>query len=107
MTERSRTIDALVTISANMRPFAYDQRTYSAARALENVRPHVLCNRIGEERGVEFFGGSRIVDERGCSVATAGEDASAVITGSIDLRAEGADTLRYLEDRRPELYERP
>ena len=101
-----RDADVLVTISANMRPFAYDQRTYSAARALENVRPHVLCNRIGEERGVDFFGGSRILDERGRSIATAGEDASVVITGSIDLRAEGADTLRYIEDRRPELYER-
>jgi len=101
-----RNADVLVTISANMRPFAHDQRTYSAARALENVRPHVLCNRIGEERGVEFFGGSRILDERGRPVTTADEDAAAEITGSIDLRAEGADTLQYLEDRRPALYER-
>lgn len=96
--------ELLVTLSANMRPFATDQETYWKARALENVRPHVLCNRIGEERGTEFFGASGIVNERGRSVVTAGEDVSVELTASIELRKAGDSTLQYLADLRPEIY---
>ena len=101
-----RDAQVLVTLSANMRPFAHDQTVYSAARALENIRPHVVSNRIGEERGVEFFGGSRILDERGRPVVTAGKDVIAEISGSINLQAKGVDTLQYLQDRRPGIYDR-
>ncbi|WP_082224586.1 carbon-nitrogen hydrolase family protein [Halolamina rubra] len=97
--------EVLVTPLANMRPFQSDQQIYGAARALENIRPHVVCNRIGKEQGVEFFGASAIYDERGQPVVSAGEDIPIELTGTIELTAEGADTLQYINDRRPTLYE--
>lgn len=98
--------DIIVTISANMRPFVLDQRTYHRARALENVCPHILCNRIGTEQGAEFFGRSGIVDERGRPVVTAGEDRDIEVTGTVSLDEPGAASLQYLADRRPETYTR-
>lgn len=97
--------EVLVTPLANMRPFQHDQQIYGAARAKENIRPHVVCNRVGEEQGVEFFGASAIYDERGQPVVSAGEDTSIELTGTVELAAEGADTLQYIHDRRPALYE--
>ena len=98
--------DVLVTISANMHPFTLDQETYHRARALESIRPHVLCNRIGTEREVEFFGRSGIVDERGRTIVMAGEDRPVELTATVNLGAEGEETLQYLVDRRPEIYTR-
>lgn len=97
--------DLLVTPLANMRPFQHDQSIYGAARALENIRPHVVCNRIGVERDVEFFGASAIYDERGRPVVSAGEDTTVELTGTVELAADGADTLQYIDDRRPGMYE--
>jgi predicted amidohydrolase len=97
--------EVIVTVSANMRPFQLDQRTYHRARAMENVRPHLLCNRTGEERGVDFFGESGVVDERGRDVVRAGADRTMTVTGSVDLAATGEETLQYFRDRRPEIYE--
>jgi predicted amidohydrolase len=96
--------EILVTLSANMRPFQHDQRTYLRARAMENVRPHLLCNRVGSERGVDFFGESGVVDERGRDVVRAGADRTTTVTGTVDLAATGAETLQYFRDRRPDLY---
>jgi len=98
--------EVVVTISANMRPFGLDQQTYHRARALENVCPHVLCNRVGTERDVDFFGASGIVDERGRRVVTAGEDREMTVTGAVSLAASGSESLQYLADRRPETYTR-
>lgn len=98
--------ELLVTISANMRPFENDQEIYLPARALENVCPHVLCNRVGTERGTQFFGASGLADERGRSVLQAGTEREIELTADLDLSAGGAETLSYLEDRRPELYVR-
>ena len=96
--------DVLVTPLANMRPFSPDQRVFAAARALENVRPHIVCNRIGQEADLDFFGSSAIVDERGREVVSAGEDVAVRLTAPVKIRAQGADSLQYLEDRRPEVY---
>jgi 5-aminopentanamidase len=97
--------EILVTPLANMRPFQADQQVFGAVRALENIRPHVICNRVGEERGIEFFGASAIVDERGQPLVSAGEDTTIELTATVELQAEGVETLRYLDDRRPEIYD--
>ena len=96
--------EVVVTMSANMRPYELDQRTYLRARAMENVRPHVLCNRVGSERDADFFGESGIVDERGRDVVRAGADREATITGTVSRAATGDETLQYFRDRRPEIY---
>lgn len=98
--------DLLVTISANMRPFELDQLAYHRARGMENVVPHALCNRVGEECGVDFFGESGIVDHRGRTVMSAGADVSTIVVGELETGGEPAETLQYYRDRRPETYGR-
>jgi predicted amidohydrolase len=96
--------DMLVTISANMRPCAPDQALFHGTRALENGFPHVLCNRVGEERGVDFFGESGIVDRRGRRVLSIGADRSESTAATVDLED---DVVRhdYLEARRTQHYD--
>ncbi|MGM8932500.1 carbon-nitrogen hydrolase family protein [Salinicola halophyticus] len=63
--------EALVTISANMPPFAKDHHLFAVARAIENTRPHVYVNQIGAGEIFEFTGGSMIVSVDGdCTTAT-------------------------------------
>jgi len=97
--------DILVTPLANMRPFRPDQQVFAAARALENIRPHIVCNRIGHEQGIDFFGASEMIDERGQSILSAGVNTAIELTASVEIHAQGADTLEYLNNRRPKLYE--
>ena len=54
--------ELLVTVSANMAPYAAEQRLAVRARALENRLPHVYVNRSGAEGGNRFVGGSCVVD---------------------------------------------
>jgi predicted amidohydrolase len=83
-------------------------------RAQENHVNVVTCDRVGEEAGFRFRGGSRIVDFGGRTLAEAG-DRPAVITAELDL--QGADQNRVVHNpglyeldrighRRPELYGR-
>lgn len=66
------------------------------------------CDRTGTERGVEWNGGSVILDEMGWVLAEAPHDSTALLTASCEL--ERARSKRWTEladmfaDRRPELY---
>lgn len=77
------------------------------ARALENGVFSVCTNRIGEERGVEFRGGSEIVNNRGEVIKKASQQEELVI---VDLDLKKSRDKRWnsdndlLADRRPELY---
>jgi predicted amidohydrolase len=57
--------ELLVTIAANMHPYGADHELASRARALDNRRPHVYVNRVGEEQGLRFVGGSRVIGADG------------------------------------------
>lgn len=57
--------DLLVTISANMAPYEADHELQSRARAIDNRLPHVYVNRVGAECGLEFTGGTRVIDPSG------------------------------------------
>lgn len=92
--------DVIVTISANMQPFETYQRAYHRSRAMENGRPHVLCNRVGSERDLDFLGNSRISDARGELLASTESDAEVELTASIPLDQSTHETLTYLDDRR-------
>lgn len=97
--------ETLVTISANMHPYGRDHATFHAARAMENARPHVLCNRVGEEHGVDFAGASGVLDSRGRRVVAAGEDLSMEVTADLTPGMRGAaETMHYLDERRPGAY---
>ncbi|MFO7926002.1 MAG: carbon-nitrogen hydrolase family protein [Halobacteriota archaeon] len=95
--------EIIVTISANMHPFETYQRAYRRARALENGRPHVLCNRVGAEGDLDFLGRSAIVDARGTLLASTESEAEIELTANLPDERQVHDTLTYLEDRRIEL----
>lgn len=97
--------DLLVTISANMRPCQRDQELFHGTRALENGVPHVLCNRVGEERGVDFFGESGIVDPRGRTVLSIGADHSETTAATVDVEDAAAVRHDYLDARQPDRYD--
>jgi predicted amidohydrolase len=98
-------IDLLLTMSANMHPHAHDQQLYHGTRAIENSVPHVLCNRVGAERGVDFFGKSGIVDRRGQQVLGLGADVEETTSATIEMQPDRTHIHDYLEQRRPEIYD--
>lgn len=66
--------DVLVTVAANMEPYGPDHELAARARALENRRTHIYVNRVGEEAGHRFAGGSLIAGPDGqVSAALGGE----------------------------------
>lgn len=61
--------ELLVTLSANMDPYAEDHQLFLRVRALENGLPHVYVNCVGEEGRLRFCGGSGVADAEGRLVA--------------------------------------
>ncbi|MGE5703158.1 MAG: carbon-nitrogen hydrolase family protein [Clostridia bacterium] len=57
--------DIILIPSTNMAPYRTHQLAYTQCRAMENEVPLALCNRIGNESGIEFFGCSSFVDAQG------------------------------------------
>jgi len=55
----------LVTISANMAPYGPDHALAARARALENRRPLLYVNRVGDAHGLRFVGESTAIDRHG------------------------------------------
>ncbi len=98
-----RGADVLVTISANMAPFAGDHAAFVRARALENERHHLYVNRTGSEAGARFVGCSCAVDPEGRVLAQAG-GAPATLAVELDRGGRSDERTRYLAQRRPELY---
>lgn len=97
--------ETLVSILANMRPCVRDQELFHGTRALENGRPHILCNRVGDERGVDFFGNSGVVDHRGRRILSVGADREETTSASISKQPDRTDAHDYLGDRRGDIYD--
>lgn len=83
------------------------------ARALENHVYFAAVNRVGEERGFKFIGGSRICDPTGATVADAPHEQETVLYADLDLaisrqkhlvRVPGQHEIDRFADRRPDLY---
>lgn len=82
-------------------------------RAMENNVYFACCNRIGEERGFRFLGGSQIINPTGRRLAMAGESDAEILYADIDpqqarqkqiVRVPGKHVIHRMNDRRPELY---
>lgn len=97
--------ELLVTIAANMPPYGPDHRRLAQARAIENGLPHIYVNRVGEEDGVVFVGGSAAYAADGEPLVEAGST-KAVIELELPLepRRPAADRVDYLTQRREGLY---
>jgi predicted amidohydrolase len=82
--------------------------TVMRSRALENGVFIIAVNRVGEERGQNFFGGSEIIGPR-MEILAKARDKEEVRVVEIDLK--DARNKKYtklndlLKDRRPEFYE--
>jgi predicted amidohydrolase len=96
--------DMLVTISANPSQFALDHEVFARARALESGLPHVYVNRVGEQDGLSFGGGSTALDSRARVLAEAGSNAERVIDAEIGAPGSRDPRTRYLELLREDLY---
>jgi predicted amidohydrolase len=94
--------ELLVTVAANMAPYRGDHDLASRARALDNRVPHVYVNRVGTEAGLEFVGGSQVIDAGGRLLAAAGATEEILLR---TLRAEprSAPDLDYLNQLREPL----
>jgi predicted amidohydrolase len=99
-----RGADLLVTISANSPPFELDHDVFARARALENGLPHVYVNRVGEQDGLSFSGGSLALDPDARVLAEAGADGERVLTAEIGAARRSDPRTRYPELLRDKLY---
>jgi predicted amidohydrolase len=103
----------LIVLPTNWPPAAGRTAQYMVpARALENHVFYLAVNRIGEERGFRFIGGSRLANVNGDLLATAGEGEE-IILGEIDpdkarqkriVNIPGQYEVDRVHDRRPDMY---
>ncbi|MBS1871497.1 MAG: carbon-nitrogen hydrolase [Actinobacteria bacterium] len=91
--------ELLVTIAANMAPYAEDHALASRSRALENGRPHLYVNRVGAQAGLDFVGGSRVVAADG-SVVAAAAAGEALLEHEVPASRPAGDPLDYLAQMR-------
>jgi predicted amidohydrolase len=96
--------DVLVTISANPAPFELDHDLFARTRALENGLPHVYVNRVGEEEGFDFCGGSLALDPDAGVLAEAGREGEHVLSAELGEPGRRDARTRYRELLREELY---
>ena len=93
----------LISISANMPPFAPDHRLCVQARALENRCAHVYVNQTGQGETFWFTGQSAVADTTGQIVAEQAPAIQACLIVAIDLAAETETRPDYLALRREAL----
>lgn len=99
-------VNVFIISSAWPFPRVEHLRVLTVARAIENQSYVVSSNRVGNDGGVTFCGGSAIVDAYGITVAAASADREELIVAEVS--AEVVKTVRermgIFEHRRPELY---
>lgn len=93
--------DLIVTSSANMEPFYVDHEVASRARAVENRRPHVYANAVGETDDFVFVGGSRVVSPLGDVLAEGSRDREQVISVAIPEGVVVDERVDYLQALQP------
>jgi len=106
----------LILLVTNWPPGAWRSPEFLVnARALENHLFYAAANRVGNERGWQFIGRSKVVDCNGDTLDEAGAETEEMVLVSIDLQeanqnrivnVPGSYELDRLADRRPELYGR-
>lgn len=96
--------ELLVTIAANMDPYAADHRLAARARALDNRLPHLYVNRTGSESGFDFVGESCVIGPDGSVTAELGRE-EGILEARVPVPAPRQDTqTEYLGQIRPELH---
>lgn len=94
--------ELIVTMAANMSPYGPDHALAARARALDNRRPHLYVNRVGEEAGLQFVGGSAAIAPDGSAIAELG-DARGLAVVDLPVGGSTVDDVDYLEHLRDDL----
>lgn len=94
--------ELLVTIAANMTPYAPDHALAARARALDNRLPHFYVNRVGDESGLSFVGGSAAIAPDGSVVAEL-DGAPGLSVVELPIGGAAADDVNYLVHLRGDL----
>lgn len=98
-------VDLLLVPTALTPEYAVVAQSVVPARAVENQIFVAYCDRCGEERGLEFLGGSRAVGPDGQALAFAnGAESLLLVRLDRALRGKLAERFPYLPGRRPALY---
>jgi predicted amidohydrolase len=100
-----RGADLLVTISANPEAFRRDHEVFVPARALENGVPHLYVNRVGRQEEITFGGTSMAIDPEGTVLSAAGPTDEQLLHAEIGDAGRRDERTRYLELRRPSVYD--
>ena len=90
--------DLLVTSSANMDPYYEDHELSGRARALDNRIPHLYVNRVGEEAGLSFVGGTRAIGPDGQPLAAAGEGEEVLVVEVPEAPPHDGGPTDYLQN---------
>ena len=72
---------------------------------MENGLPHVYVNRVGEEDGLAFCGGSLALDPDARMLAEAGSDAEQVVSADLGRPGRRDPRTRYRALLRDSLYQ--
>lgn len=99
-----RGAELLVTISANPVEFRRDHEVFVPARALESGLPHLYTDRVGEQGGIAFAGGSMAVDTEGRVIAGAGPVEERLVQAETGAPGRRDARTRYLDLLRPSVY---
>ena len=86
---------------------ARDWDLITRARAFDNTIHLVAANRIGNDRGLEFFGRSKIIDPVGNVIEALDEKVEGVIYADINLaetREKRTEYYTFMKDRRPDTF---
>ena len=86
---------------------AADWDLVTRARAFDNILPLVSANRVGNDRGLGFFGRSNIIDPVGRVIECLEEPVEGVIHAELDLSLSEKRRAEYytiFADRRPDTY---
>lgn len=89
--------DLFVTPAANMAPFYDDHELASRARALDNRRPHLYVNAVGDADGLDLVGGSRAIDANGAVIAQAASG-ERELTATVTVRAPLDPAVDYIRN---------
>lgn len=104
----------LIALPTNFPTGAEKMVTHVAqTRAMENKVYFAAVNRVGEERGFRFIGGSVIANPNGNDLAKANGTEETILYADVDtamardkriVRVPGKHAIDRLADRRPEMY---
>lgn len=104
----------VIVLPTNWPPAAQNNPKFVVhTRALENHIYYAAVNRVGEERGNQFIGLSRIIAPNGQALASSESDGEEIIFAEIDpiaarqkriVHAAGKYEIDRIANRRPEMY---